>query len=168
MMMGCQQVFNYPYSVVGTGLPGPFFSNPFPDLSSTRFPVTPVIPSPIPYYAGGLPSEKLRTPINGLFVDPDLRRPYVYVYSLGLQWEPATHYLAELDFVGNKGTKLINVRTLNQGIGATAPYTASGFSNKLLNGLQMIETTAISHYESLQASLKRHASSLDLLLYPHQ
>jgi len=163
--IGSRQVFNYPYGVIGTGLAGPYFADPFPDLSGTEFPVTPVIPSPIPYYAGGVPIAGLRTPINGNFVDPDFRTPYVYVYNFGLQWEPAHHYAAELDYVGNKGTKLIDVRTLNQGVGATAPYTASGFSNnKVLNGLQMIETTAGAHYDSLQASLKRRSSSLDFLL----
>ncbi len=162
---GVQQVLNYPYGVVGTGLAGPFFSNPFPDLSTTEFPVSPVIPSPVPYYAGGVPSADLRTPINGLFVDPNLRTPYVYVYSLGIQWQPFRHYAVEIDYVGNKGTKLINTRTLNQGVGATAPYTASGFSNnKVLNGLQMVETTGVSHYDSLQASLKRRFDPLDFLV----
>jgi len=162
---GVQQVLNYPYGVVGTGVAGPFFSSPFPDLSATEFPVPAVIPSPIPYYAGGAPSADLRTPISGLFVDPKFRTPYVYVYSLGIQWQPAAHYAVELDYVGNKGTKLFNVRTLNQGVGATAPYTASGFSNnKILNGLQMVETTAISHYDSLQASVKRRFDPLDFLV----
>jgi hypothetical protein len=163
--IGSRQVFNYPYGVIGTGLAGPFFANPFPDLSGTEFPVTPVIPSPIPYYAGGVPLAGLRTPINGNYVDPNFRAPYVYVYNFGIQWEPANHYAAELDYVGNKGTKLINVLTLNQGIGATAPYTVSGFSNnKILNGLQMLETAGVSHYDSLQASLKRRSTSLDFLL----
>jgi len=165
MRLASQQILNYPFDVVGAGLPGPFFSNPFPDLSTIQFPITPVIPSPIPYYAGGVPVAGLRTPINGVFVDPNLRTPYVYAYSFGIQWEPANNYAVEMDYSGNKGTKLLNVRTLNQGVGATAPYTASGFSNnKVLNGLQMIETTAVSHYDSLQASLKRRSGSLDFLL----
>jgi hypothetical protein len=92
-----------------------------------------VIPSPISYYAGGVRSASARMPINGLFVDPNARTPYVYVYNFGIQWEPANHYAVELDYVGNKGTKLLNVRTLNQGIGATAPPFGTS-SRNLLRG----------------------------------
>ncbi len=50
-------------------------------------------------------------------------------------------------------------------MGATAPYTASGFSNnKVLNGLQMAESTGVSHYDSMQAALKRQFRSLQFLL----
>jgi hypothetical protein len=167
MRTAIQQMFSYPLAVVGTGLAGSFFSNPFPDLSGMEFPLNPVIPSPVPYYAGGVPYDPghLRTPISGFFVDSNFRTPYVYSYSFGLQWQPATHYSVQFDYVGNKGTKLINVRTLNQGVGDTAPYTASGFSNnKILNGLQMAETSATSHYDSLQAALRRRSGSMLFLL----
>jgi hypothetical protein len=83
-----------------------------------------------------------------------------------MQWEVWKDWMAEIGYVGSKGTKLINVITLNQGTStATAPYTASGFStNKALNGFQMATTDADSIYNSLQASMtKRFSSGLQFL-----
>ncbi len=159
------QIFNYPYDVVGLGLGS--FAYPFPNLSTVSFPVTPgSIPSPIPFYYSGIPLPTNRTPISGVYVDPNFRTPYVYQYNLGFQWEPFKNWMAELGYVGSKGTKLINVYTLAQGNFGTAPYlVASGFSNnKVLNGMQMAETTANSHFDSLQASLtKRFSQGLQFL-----
>jgi hypothetical protein len=39
-------------------------------------------------------------------VAPTLRNPYVQNYSLGLQWEFSPSWLAEVSFVGSKGTQL--------------------------------------------------------------
>ncbi|MBI3670511.1 MAG: TonB-dependent receptor [Acidobacteria bacterium] len=159
------QIFNYPFDIVGLGLGS--LANPFPNLATTSFPIDPaVIPSPVPFSFAGVPLPTLRTPISGLYVNKNFRVPYVYHYNLGFQWEPWSNWMVEIGYVGSKGTKLINVLTLNQGTSpATAPYTASGFSNnKVLNGFQMAETTAVSHYDSLQASLtKRLSRGLQLL-----
>ncbi len=158
------QIFNYPYDVVGLGLGS--FANPFPNLANISFPVAPAsIPSPIPFYFAGIPLPTLRTPISGLYVDHNFRMPYVYQYNLGFQWEPVKDWLVEAGYVGSKGTKLINVFTFNQGTLGTPPYIGSGFSNnKVLNGFQRAETTASSHYDSLQASLtKRFSKGLQFL-----
>ena len=158
------QIFNYPFDIVGLGLGS--FASPFPNLSTVTFPVDPaVIPSPVPFYFAGFPLPALRTPISGIYVSKNFRTPYVYHYSLGFQWEPWTNWLMEVGYVGSKGTKLINVITLNQGTAGTAPYIGSGFStNKVLNGLQLAETSGISHYDSLQASLtKRFSNGLQFL-----
>lgn len=158
------QIFNYPFDIVGLGLGS--FTNPFPNLATTTFPIDPaVIPSPVPFYFGGVPLGTVRTPISGVYVDKNFRVPYVYHYNLGFQWEPFADWLAEVGYVGSKGTKLINVFTLNQGATGSAPYVNSGFSNnKILNGFQVAETTAVSHYDSLQASLtKRLRQGLQFL-----
>jgi len=158
------QIFNYPFDIVGLGLGS--FANPFPNLATTTFPIDPaVIPSPVPFYFAGVPLPTLRTPISGIYVSKDFRIPYVYHYNLGFQWEPWTDWLVEIGYVGSKGTKLINVITLNQGTLGTAPYIGSGFSNnKVLNGLQLAETSGISHFDSLQASLtKRFSRGLQFL-----
>jgi len=154
------QIFNYPFDIVGLALGS--FANPFPDLSKVTFPINPVsVPSPVPYYYAGAPFPALgATPISGIYVSQNFRTPYVQQYSLGMQWEVYKNWMAEIGYVGSKGTKLINVYTLNQGTSlATAPYTASGFStNKALNGFQMATTDADSLYNSLQASLTKRFS----------
>jgi outer membrane receptor protein involved in Fe transport len=160
------QIFNYPFDIVGVALGS--FANPFPDLSKVAFPISPVVvPSPVPFYYGGVPFPALgQTPISGIYVSHDFRTPYVQQYNLGIQWEVFRNWMAEIGYVGSKGTKLINVYTLNQGAtAATAPYTASGFStNKALNGFQMATTDANSDYNSLQASLtKRFSNGLQFL-----
>jgi hypothetical protein len=160
------QIFNYPFDIVGLALGS--FANPFPDLSKVSFPINPpVIPSPVPFYYSGMPMPAFgQTPISGIYVSPDFRIPYVQQYNLGVQWELVKNWMAEIGYVGSKGTRLINVYTLNQGTAAaTAPYTASGFSNnKVLNGFQMATTDADSLYNSLQTSLtKRFSNGLQFL-----
>ena len=158
------QIFNYPFDVIGVGLGS--FANPFPNLATTSFPIDPAtIPSPIPFYFAGVPLPALRTPVSGLYVDQNFRMPYVYHYNFGFQWEPVKSWLLEIGYVGSKGTKLINIFTFNQGATGTPPFSGSGFSaNKVLNGFQRAETTAGSHYDSLQASLtKRFSKGLQFL-----
>lgn len=162
------QIFNYPYDIVGAALGGILpgsFQNPFPNLAGLSFPITPaVIPSPVPLYASGFPLYAFPTPISGLYADPHLRVPYTQQYNLGFQWEFAKNFLAEIGYVGSKGTKLVNVYNFNQGLG-TPPYNLSGFStNKALNGFEQVRTNTNSHYNSLQASLtKRFSNGLQFL-----
>ena len=143
------------------------FANPFPDLSKVTFPINPpVVPSPVPFYFAGVPLPTSPTAISGIYVSNNFRTPYVQQYSLGVQWEAYRDWMVELGYVGSKGTKLINVYTLNQGTSpVTAPYSASGFTNnKALNGFQMATTDADSLYNSLQASLtKRFSKGLQFL-----
>ncbi|PWU09402.1 MAG: hypothetical protein C5B51_06355 [Terriglobia bacterium] len=159
------QIFNYPFDIVGLGLGS--FANPFPDLSKVSFPINPpVVPSPVPFYFAGAPLATSPTAISGIYVSPNFRTPYVQQYSFGVQWEPVRDWMLEVGYVGSKGTKLINVITLNQGTApATAPYTPSGFSNnKALNGFQLATTDAGSLYNSLQTSLtKRFSKGLQFL-----
>lgn len=159
------QIFNYPFDIVGLALGS--FANPFPDLSKVSFPINPpMVPSPVPFYFSGFPLTTSPTPISGIYVSRNFRTPYVQQYNFGIQWEVFRNWMAEIGYVGSKGTKLINVYTLNQGIApATAPYTASGFSNnKALNGFQMATTDANSLYNSLQTSLtKRFSNGLQFL-----
>ncbi len=172
------QIFNYPYDLVGVGIDNfldpthiSSFMNPFPNLAGLTFPLTAKIPSPVPFYMAGF-SLGVPTPIAGLYVDPDFRTPYVYQYNFGIQHEIAKDLLVEIGYVGSKGTKLINVYTFNQGPSGTSPYgkppyptATSAFStNKVLNGFQQARTDALSHYNSLQASVtKRFGKGLQFL-----
>lgn len=172
------QLFNYPYFVLGVGLvnnlaaqPSPFFrtsANPFIPLPpASSFPTATTIPSPITALS------PLGVPISGVFVDPDLQTPYIQQFNLSLQGTFAKNYLWEFGFVGNRGTHLLQVITLNQPVynpttnTFTNPLAPSGIisANKnLTGGMQQIQTTSVSKYSSLQMSLtKRFSDGLQFL-----
>lgn len=153
------QIFDYPYDVIGAsfgGFPGSV-AVPFPNLAGLSFPLTPTVPSPVPYYDFGFPLPGLNTAISGLYADPHLSTPYTQQYNFGYQWEFAKSWLWELGYVGSKGTKLINVYNFSQGAAGTAPYSVAYFStNKALNGFDQVQTDTNSHYNSLQTSVTKH------------
>jgi len=147
------QIFDYPYDIVGVGLGN--FQATFPNLANLSFPLAPIVPSPIPFYYFGVPLTGTQTPISGLYIDKNFTAPYTYQYNLGFQYEPFPGYAIELNYVGTKGTHLINVTTLNQ-TNANPLLNASGFSqNKALNGLDLAQSNASSNFNSLQASLTK-------------
>jgi hypothetical protein len=152
------QLFNYPYfslpvavvsPVVFTGLRN--FSSPFfPVPAPAQFPLAPTVPSP------------LGNAIAGVFVDPKLKTPYVQQFNIGVQWEFAKNFLFDIGYVGNKGTNLLQVITLNQPVynqatnTFTNPLPAAFSTNKnATGGVQQVQTTSLSNYNSLQMSLTR-------------
>jgi len=180
------QVFNYPFDMVaanlGTAAAIPLggglylqgtgtFANPFPaNLATATFPLNGQIPAPITYNLTlqpfGIPVPVAEA-INGVYVNPNLRTPYVLQYNLGFQWEPAKNWMLDVGYVGSKGTKLINVYNLNQYPG-NAPYTTmapSAFTtNKSLFGFLQAQSEGSSNYNSLQTSLThRFAHGLQFL-----
>ena len=115
------QLFNYPYFALGVGLvnnvlapilPATFrtSANPFIPLPPpSQFPTAATVPSPLSI---GVPVVGL--PIAGVFVDPELQTPYVQQYNFGLQGEFANNFVWDFGYVGNRGTHLLQVITLNQ------------------------------------------------------
>lgn len=176
------QLFNYPYFALGVGVvnnalapafgfrsaAAPFIPLPLP----SSFPTATTVPSPL---AAGVPFVGL--PIAGVFVDPDLETPYVQQYNLGAQIDLGHKFVAEIGYVGNRGTHLLQVITLNQPIyNASAGTTTYPLGNpvggififsgnkNLTGGMQQVQTTSISRYNSLQMSLtKRFAGGLQFL-----
>ncbi len=164
------QVFNYPYDIVGAGFGDLEF--PFPSFAGVTFPVTAQVPQALPLYYYGAPLTGIATPISGYYVNPTFAAPYAYQYSLGIQMEPFHDWLVEVDYVGNKGVKLLNVLTLNQynldniseGEGE-APFDSEFSTNKALNGLEYVNNSAYSAYNSLQVSLtKRMKAHLQMMV----
>jgi hypothetical protein len=161
------QLFNFPYFAIGIGLPGLLqsFANPFLNLPQpSAFPVAPTIPSPLTPLA----FPTVGVPIAGVFVDPKLRTPYVQQYNLGVQWEFVKNTVLEIGYVGNKGTNLLQVVTLNQPVynratnSFVAPLAAGNVlsTNKnVTGGIQQVQTTSLSNYNSLQATLTRRFSN---------
>jgi len=172
------QLFNYPYFGLGVGLvnslvpqPSAIFrtaANPFIPLPlPSSFPVVPTVPSPLSPLA-----PVVGVPISGVFVDPELQTPYVQQYNLGVQIELSHNLVAEFGYVGNRGTHLLQVLTLNQPVYNPAtntfstplPSTIFSANKNLTGGLQQIQTTSVSSYNSLQMSLtKRFSDGLQFL-----
>lgn len=157
------QLFNYPYfslpvavvsPIVFTGLRN--FSNPFfPVPTPSQFPLNGNIPSP------------LGNGISGVFVDPELKTPYVQQFNFGFQMELARNLLFDIGYVGNKGTNLLQVISPNQPTFNTTtntfnapPLGAAFAANKNVSGgVQQIQTTSLSNYNSLQMSVTRRFSN---------
>jgi len=95
-------------AVSGTGTP---FNNPFPTLRpQSDFPLT---PQPLAHLAsvanGGLGAPTFTGPLQGFlfFADRNFRAPYVQQWNLTVQHEVYRNWLAEIGYVGTKGTALV-------------------------------------------------------------
>lgn len=163
------QLLNYPYLALAVGLPGILrtMSDPFiPVPQPGAFPVNPTIPSPLSPLA-----PIVGVPISGIFIDPQLRTPYIQQYNTNVQWEFAKDYLLEVGYVGSKGTKLLQVITLNQPVYNpvtnvfTAPFgTALSTQKNVAGGIQQAQSSSNSDYNSLQLSVtKRFSRGLQFL-----
>jgi hypothetical protein len=164
------QLFNYPYFALGVGLPGltTTFASPFVNMPlPSSFPTAATIPSPI---SGIAPF--VGVPIAGVFVDPKLDTPYVQQYNIGLQWQIKGNYVLDVGYVGNKGSHLFQVVTLNQPIyNPTTNAFTTRFPTSIISGnknatggVQQVQTTSTSSYDSLQISLsKRFSNGLQFL-----
>lgn len=163
------QLLNYPYLALAVGLPGVLrtMSDPFiPVPQPGQFPVNPTIPSPLSPL-----SPIVGVPISGIFIDPELRTPYVHQYNANVQWEFAKNFLLEAGYVGSKGTKLLQVITLNQPVYNraanvfTAPLgTALSTQKNVAGGIQQVQSSSNSEYNSLQLSVtKRFSRGLQFL-----
>lgn len=147
------QIFNYPYDIVGVGFGD--LEAPFPSFTGVTFPVAATVPAALPLFYYGLGNIlPVPTPISGYYVNPKFASPYAYQYSLSAQFEPARNWLVELGYVGVKGTKLLDVLTLDQYPGV-APFGSAFSTNKAFNGLELVTNSAGSRYNSLQASLTK-------------
>ena len=164
------QLFNYPYFALGVGLPGilrtpadPFIPLPPP----SQFPVVPNIPSPLSPL-----SPLVGVPIAGVYVDPELRTPYVQQFNFGFQWEFWNNFVWDFGYVGNKGTRLLQLISPNQPVYNPAtnsfatPFPGAVISalKNVTGGVQQVQTSSVSTYNSLQTSLtKRFSNGLQFL-----
>lgn len=168
------QLLDFPYLALAVGLVNPLavpglrtFQNPFiPVPQPTSFPVVPTVPSPLSPLA-----PFVGVPISGIYVDPNIRTPYIQQYNMNVQWEFVNNYLLEVGYVGSKGTKLLQVITLNQPVynpttnSFTAPFGAALSTQKnTAGGIQQVQSSSLSHYNSLQVSVtKRFSQGLQFL-----
>jgi hypothetical protein len=173
------QLFNFPYLGIGVGLinsaPLPIFrpfSSPFVQLPQpSAFPTAPTIPSPLS------PLSPIGVAVSGIFVDQQLKTPYIQQFNFGFQWEFLKNTVLDIGYVGNKGTNLLQIITLNQPtfnsattvaapLGTfTTPFSAAISAQKnVTGGFQQVETSSLSTYNSLQVTLtRRFAQGLQVI-----
>jgi hypothetical protein len=156
------QLFNFPYLALGVGVFRPL-SSPFAAVPQPgTFPVNATVPSPL---------APLGVLISGVYVDEGLRTPYIQQYNANVQWEFARDFLLEVGYVGSKGTKLLQLLTINQPVyNATTNTFAAPFApfvsaqKNATGGLQLVSTDSNSRYNSLQVSVtKRFSRGLQFL-----
>jgi outer membrane receptor protein involved in Fe transport len=156
------QLLNYPYLSLAVGVFRPAATPFAPVPLPSQYPVAPTIPA-----SGQLAG----VPISGIFISPDLITPYVQQYNFGVQYEFLKNTVLEVNYVGNRGTNLLQVVTLNQPVfnSATnsfaAPFgTALSTQKNTAGGIQQAQTTSNSHYNSLQVTgTRRFSQGLQLL-----
>ncbi|HWC16503.1 MAG TPA: TonB-dependent receptor, partial [Terriglobales bacterium] len=136
--------------------PGPAYAGVGPAPISFATP-TSTLAANVPVYSGP-------APLGDFFnVDPNIRTPYIQNFNLNLQRQVFSKVVAQVGYVGAKGTKLFRFRDINQPSQAaiTASDLASGVSSygvprpfSSLFYINQEESTATSIYHSLQTSLR--------------
>jgi Carboxypeptidase regulatory-like domain len=80
-------------------------------------------------------------------VDQRLRTPYVYNYNLNVEQSVGRNMAFTVGYVGSQGVKLFRFVDLNQHDPATGAFPFANF-----NIINQTQTSAVSHYNSLQAT----------------
>jgi hypothetical protein len=95
-------------------------------------------------------------------VDHRLRTPYVYNYNVNIEQSLGRNMAFTLGYVGSQGVKLFRFVDLNQHDPATGTFPFAGF-----NIINQTQTSATSHYNSLQATwnLKGYRGITSQLVY---
>jgi hypothetical protein len=137
---------------------GLFFNAPYFDFrfyfQSQQAPLT--VFNPFPF---NTPSQ---SPPSAFAFDRNLRSSYTQHWNLSLQRQLGSNTVAELAYVGSKGTKLLASRDINQP--AARPQQPNLRPNPLFGEITQQEGSADSNYHSLQARIQqRLAFGLSLL-----
>ncbi|HVH89326.1 MAG TPA: TonB-dependent receptor [Terriglobales bacterium] len=136
--------------------PGPAYSGVGPAPISFATATATLVPN-APVYSGP-------APLGDFFgVNPNIRTPYVQNFNLNLQRQISSKAVAQVGYVGAKGTKLFRFRDINQPSQAaiTAADLANGVSSYGVPRpftnffyINQEESTATSIYHSLQATVR--------------
>lgn len=137
---------------------GLYFNAPYYDFrfyfQSDQAPLT--IFNPFPF---NTPSQ---SPPSGFSFDRNLRTSYTQQWNLSLQRQLGGSTVAEVAYVGSKGTKLLAARDINQP--QARPQQPNLRPNPIFGEITQQESGASSIYHSLQARLQqRLAFGLSLL-----
>jgi len=83
----------------------------------------------------------------------DLRTPYMQQWNISVQRELGKNRVAEVAYVGSKGTKLITARDINQPAPSAAPVNARPLPQ--FDDITLEESSANSTYHSLQTRFQQ-------------
>ncbi len=139
-----------------------------PNLIATTNPsvVSAAQPRGLPAVSKALPTQsRLPLPIDGqTLMDERLRNPYYQRWSFGIQRELPSNFMADVSYVGSKGTKLFINEDRNplvvaslriQPPGVTPPYATPGRYDNL-QGPRLTRTNGgSSTYHSMQMQMNR-------------
>jgi hypothetical protein len=95
-------------------------------------------------------------PHSALAIQRDLRTPYMQHWNVNVQRQLGRSRVAEIGYVGSKGTKLLTARDINQP--RPSPISPNLRPNPLFDDIDMIESRANSNYHALQARLQQRLS----------
>ena len=98
---------------------------------------------------GSLPSTGAPNPLTGMTtIDPDLVNPQTQLWSLGVQRELPEGIIADVAYVGSRGSRLFINEQLNPGVNGTRIFNTRGPITARTNG-------GDSNYHSLQTRVER-------------
>jgi hypothetical protein len=95
-------------------------------------------------------------PASATAFERNLRTPYIQQWNFGIQRQVGKSRVAEIDYVGSKGTRLIDSRDINQGLPSTNPNNLR--PNPYFSDVDIIESNGNSIYHSLQARFEQRLS----------
>jgi len=92
-------------------------------------------------------------PASATAFERNLRTPYIQQWNFGIQRQLGKSRVAEIAYVGSKGTRLIDSRNINQAAPSTNPENLP--PNPYFSDVDIIESNANSIYHSLQARFEQ-------------
>lgn len=95
-------------------------------------------------------------PASATAFERNLRTPYIQQWNFGIQRQLGKSRVAEIDYVGSKGTHLIDSRDINQAHPSANPENLR--PNPYFSDVDIIESQANSIYHSLQARFEQRLS----------
>ncbi len=96
-------------------------------------------------------------PGSAFSFDPGIRTPYVQHWNFHVQRSLSSSTVAEVGYVGTKGTRLLSARDINQPAPGTLPNNGMR-PDPRFDDINQLESRANSSWHSLQASLRRSLS----------
>ena len=96
-------------------------------------------------------------------MSPNPKNPYVQQWSLGVQRELFTNTIAEVNYIGTKGTHLLMRRNIAQALPYDPANPLSVAARKPFPNFEVYidsDFSGNSNYHSMNAKLERHTSSL--------
>ncbi|MCL4797904.1 MAG: TonB-dependent receptor [Bryobacteraceae bacterium] len=131
---------------------GLYFSAPYFDfrlfVTSQQFPLT--LQNPFPE------NFPFPTPASAFTFNREMRTPYIQHFSLQVQRQLGRSTVAELGYLGAKGTRLLMARDINQPAPSATQFPLR--PNPMFQDINELESRAASNFHSLQASLRRSLS----------